>query len=41
MMVDIVVNETSNLGLTVLILAAAIILGVWLDRNVFNKDRYK
>mgnify|MGYP006129423869 CR=1 FL=1 len=36
-----IVNEFANVGLTVLIMVIAVILGAWLDRNVFNKDRYK
>ena len=39
-MIDIV-QQTSNVGLTLLVIVAAIILVRWLDRNVFNKGRFK
>ena len=37
----IIINEFANVGLTILIIVIAIILGSWLDKNVFNKGRYK
>ena len=38
---DIVVNEIANIGLTIVVLAVGWLGVMWLDRNVFNKDRYK
>ena len=37
----IVVNEIANIGLTILCLVLGWMGVVWLDRNVFNKGRYK
>jgi|3_EtaG_2_1085321.scaffolds.fasta_scaffold235064_2 hypothetical protein len=36
-----VVMSISDIGLTILGIAIAWIGIVWLDRNVFNKNRYK
>ena len=36
-----IVNEISNVGITILCVVIAIIVVRWLDRNVFNKGRYK
>ena len=36
-----VVNELANIGITLLILVVGWLGVLWLDRNVFNKDRYK
>ena len=38
-MVDIV-HEFANIGLTLLVIVVGGIIIRWLDRNVFNKDRY-
>ena len=38
---DIVVNEIANIGLTLLVLGVGWAIVLWLDKNVFNKDRYK
>ena len=35
-----VVNEMSNIGLTLLGIGVAWFVILWLDRNVFNKNRY-
>ena len=35
-----VVNEMVNIGLTLLGLLAGWLIIMWLDRNVFNKNRY-
>jgi hypothetical protein len=37
---DIVVNEIANIGLTILVLVVGWIAVLWLDKNVFNKNRY-
>ena len=36
-----VVNEIANIGLTLLGLGVGWLGILWLDKNVFNKDRYK
>ena len=38
---DSVVQEFANVGLTILLCVVGIIVVRWLDRNVFNKNRYK
>ena len=38
---DIVVKEFANVGLTILVVVGVVVLVRWLDRNVFNKSRYK
>ena len=35
------VHGISNVGLTIFCVVAMILLVRWLDRNVFNKNRYK
>ena len=35
-----VVNELANIGLTILILVGGWLGVLWLDKNVFNKNRY-
>ena len=39
-MVDIV-NEFANVGLTILCVVVGVIIVNWLDRNVFNKNRWR
>ena len=36
---DAIVNEISNVGLTILCVVVGVIIVNWLDRNVFNKGR--
>ena len=38
---SMVVNEIANIGLTLLGLGVGWAIILWLDRNVFNKGRYK
>ena len=38
---ELLVEGVSSVGMTIFIIAIAFILGCWLDKNVFNKDRYK
>ena len=38
---DTVVNEVSNIGITILCVVIGVIIVNWLDRNVFNRNRYK
>ena len=38
---SMVVNEIANIGLTLLGLGGGWAIILWLDRNVFNKNRYK
>ena len=37
----VVVNEMANVGLTILAIVLGWIVVLWLDRNVFNKTRYR
>ena len=39
--IDTIVNEVSNIGITILCVVIGVIIVNWLDRNVFNKNRYK
>ena len=39
MIVDSLVQEFSNIGLTILCVVVGVIIVNWLDRNVFNKNR--
>ncbi len=36
----IVVSEIANIGLTLLVLGVGWVIVMWLDKNVFNKNRY-
>ena len=36
-----VVNELANIGVTLLMLFVGWLGVLWLDKNVFNKNRYK
>lgn len=38
---SIVVKEIANIGLTLLGLGVGWAIVLWLDRNIFNKNRYK
>ena len=38
---SMVVNEIANIGLTLLGLGVGWAIVLWLDKNVFNKNRYK
>ena len=38
---DTIVQEIANVGITILVVIVTWILINWLDRNVFNKGRYK
>jgi hypothetical protein len=38
---SIVVKEIANIGLTLLGLGVGWATVLWLDRNIFNKNRYK
>ena len=39
MEIDVIANEISNVGLTILCVVVGVMLVNWLDRNVFNKRR--
>ena len=39
--IDVIANEISNVGLTILCVVVGVMLVNWLDRNVFNKGRRK
>ena len=38
---ETLVKEFANVGLTILCVVVGVIIVNWLDRNVFNKNRYK
>ena len=38
-MMDVLVQEFANVGLTILCVVVGVIIVNWLDRNVFNKRR--
>ena len=38
---SVLVNEFSNVGLTILCVVVGVLIVNWLDRNVFNKTRRK
>ena len=39
MEIDVIANEISNVGLTILCVVVGVMLVNWLDRNVFNKRK--
>ena len=41
MEIDVIANEISNVGLTILCVVVGVMLVNWLARNVFNKGRRK
>ena len=41
MEIDVIANEISNVGLTILVFVVGVLVVNWLDRNVFNKGRRK
>ena len=41
MEIDVIANEISIVGLTILCVVVGVMLVNWLDRNVFNKGRRK
>ena len=41
MEIDVIANEISNVGLTILVFVVGVLVVNWLDKNVFNKNRYK
>ena len=38
---ETLVQEFANVGLTILCVVVGVILVNWLDRNVFNKNKWK
>ena len=38
---DVLVQEFANVGLTLLCFVVGVLVVNWLDRKVFNKNRYK
>ena len=38
-MVNQIIQEISNVGLTILCVIVGIVIINWLDRNIFNKNR--
>jgi|TARA_B100000073_G_scaffold343679_1_gene348961 hypothetical protein len=40
-MMETLVQEFSNVGLTILSVVVGVLIVNWLDRNVFNKNKWK
>ena len=38
---NVLVNEFANVGLTILCVVVGVIIVNWLDRNVFNKNKWR
>ena len=38
---NVLVNEFANVGLTVLSVVVGVMIVNWLDRNVFNKNKWR
>ena len=38
---NVLVNEFANVGLTILSVVIGVIIVNWLDRNVFNKNKWR
>ena len=38
---DMLVKEFANVGLTILCVVVDVLIVNWLDRNVFNKNRWR
>ena len=40
-MMDTLVQEFANVGLTILCVVVGVLIVNWLDRNVFNKNKWR
>ena len=38
---NVLVNEFANVGLTILSVVVGVMIVNWLDRNVFNKNKWR
>jgi hypothetical protein len=38
---NVLVKEFANVGLTILCVVVGVIIVNWLDRNIFNKNRWR
>ena len=38
---SVLMNELSNVGLTILSVVVGVMIVNWLDRNVFNKNKWR
>ena len=38
---EVLMNELSNVGLTILSVVVGVMIVNWLDRNVFNKNKWR
>ena len=38
---EVLMNELSNVGLTILSVVVGVLIVNWLDRNVFNKNKWR
>ena len=37
---EVIMNELANVGLTILCVVVGVLIVNWLDRNVFNKNKW-
>ena len=38
---EVLMNELANVGLTILCVVVGVMIVNWLDRNVFNKNKWR
>ena len=38
---EVLMNELANVGLTILSVVVGVLIVNWLDRNVFNKNKWR
>ena len=38
---EVLMNELANVGLTILCVVVGVLIVNWLDRNVFNKNKWR
>ncbi len=38
---DVLVTEFANVGLTILCVVVGVLIVNWLDRNIFNKNKWR
>ena len=38
---EVLTNELANVGLTILCVVVGVLIVNWLDRNVFNKNKWR
>ena len=38
---EVLMNELANVGLTILCVVVGVLIVNWLDRNIFNKNKWR